>query len=95
MFTDDDMKRLKERAELLGDEVAMSFMTSKKTSLWPHEMLALLARLEAAEAVCEATKTLKHTEECTDANNCCAEDCFCGYDDVWRSLLIWRKAAGK
>lgn len=40
-FTDDDLKRLKERTELIGPEVAMS--------LWPHEMLALLARLLNAE----------------------------------------------
>lgn len=33
-----------------------------------------------------------HTSHCESANNCCAEDCFCGAQDDYED---WRKACGR
>lgn len=87
-FTDDEAKR----ENPFTDE---HLKRLKARIIDPKKLEALLFRLEAAEAVCDEGAKLTHTDHCTDANNCCAEDCFCGYDDFWRSLQIWRKEAGK
>lgn len=75
-FTDDDLKRLK---ELKGDWRGISM---------PNEAIAaLLARLEAAEAVIESDS---HTERCVD--EFMKNGCTCGFQEA---INRWRKAAGK
>jgi hypothetical protein len=74
-FTDDDLKRLKGRytdvCECGGNH-----------HLSPHrdELIALLARLEASERVCEALRRYLVNQE---------------HDDFDLALIAWRKAAGK
>ena len=79
-FTDDDLKRLKEYVEKLSG-MKISTMATVDTP----KLVALLARLEAAENVIREADIL-------EAEHCC-EDCPCGY--IRMRLEAWLKAAGK
>jgi hypothetical protein len=88
-FTDDDLKRLKER---LNQDFAGNFPSTEwKTS----ELIALLARLEAAEAVCREFKKFE------DEPRVCTIDGEAWllnrrmYKDLLLVFMDWRKAAGK
>lgn len=84
-FTDDDLKRLKE----WGDRCNCTPETDLTCGQLGHlKTKALLARLEAAEAVIEGTW------------NGCDHDRICDCPPGWspipqKKLEAWRKAAGK
>ncbi len=70
MFTNDDLKRLKEYIE-----------NNPEPSEWFEAQKALLARLEAAEKLCD-----HDTDQCEEEGMGCYR---------CRLTKIWRKAAGK
>lgn len=72
VFTDEDLKRLK--------DLMMGFPNSAVSSLDVGEIRALLARLEAAEKVCEAAQYMKRLIYSARFN---------------ADMEAWRKAAGK
>lgn len=87
IFTDDDLKRLKEDMSCI--------CTSNKGCMhkvWgPPDLLALLARLEAAELILDNGLALTHDEDCIKTEWIDLE-CDCGANKRWKA---WRKVAGK
>lgn len=81
-FTDEDLKRLKE--DLHKNKVRTGIRTHIHYRREPLE--ALLARLEAAEALAEDHAW--HEADCSSPS----EECDCGYAE---DRAKWRKAAGK
>jgi hypothetical protein len=86
-FTDDDLKRLKDLTVKsdLDEEIA------EDAALWIlNSQSALVARLEAAEAVAPYA-THYHYFECKSKTDK-EETCTCGYMKKWND---WNKTAGR
>ena len=89
-FPDEDVARLKAQIERVPDRMAVG--------LHGQEFRALLARLEAAEKVCEEMQLASQNTECSyclsaqndDNIEIHAPDC-----PLIGNLEAWRKAAGK
>jgi hypothetical protein len=79
-FTDDDLKRLK---EWVDDAILNNYYIEGKPELFKD----LLARLEAAERVCEASEKVVRPKE--RIGNAPLEQA------IYDALEAWRKAAGK
>jgi hypothetical protein len=41
---------------------------------------------EALFIAWEAMSKLEHSDLCESANNCCADECFCGWQDIQEAL---------
>jgi hypothetical protein len=79
-FSDDHLKRLKEGLNESDDWEAFNF----NCNLMPKDIKALLARLEAAEVVCDTV--------CFCINHECNPfPC----EAIFQARDVWRKSAGK
>lgn len=96
MFTDDDLKRLKEKMDV--SNISGSYVALEKTIPF---LPALLARMEAAEKGLAQTKTFRHYAHnmwtlckmlpIDTRKESHIQECW----EFGKALAEWRKAAGK
>lgn len=89
-FTDEDLKRVTDSYETLREMRARGVSEAETMSLTLPEWDSLLARLDAAEKVCEAAseKIGLHNKHCNARHKC-------ALPRVGEALVAWQKAAGK